>query len=66
MKRVALLLAMPIWAMAAMGQYTVSGVVGDEEQQTLPGANLVITELHRVWSLRETEFVIENFRGNYP
>ncbi len=47
MKRVALLLAMPLWAMAVMGQYTVSGVITDEENQRLPGANLVITELNR-------------------
>lgn len=47
MKRVALLLAIPLWAMAARSQYTVSGVVTDEENKALPGANLVIRELNR-------------------
>ena len=47
MKRVALLLAIPLWAMAAIGQYTISGVVMDEENQRLPGANFLVEELNR-------------------
>ena len=47
MKRVALLLVIPLWAMAAAGQFTISGMVTDEEQQPLPGANLVIRALNR-------------------
>jgi len=47
MKRVALLLCIPLWAMAARGQYTVSGVLSDEEKRALPGANILIEELNR-------------------
>jgi len=67
MKRVALLLAIPLWAVAAMGQYTVSGVVNDEGQQSLPGANLVITALNRgTVSSGDGVFEITNIpRGKY-
>ncbi|MCP4314182.1 MAG: TonB-dependent receptor plug domain-containing protein, partial [Bacteroidetes bacterium] len=64
MKRVALLLAMPLWAMAAMGQHTVSGVVTDQENQALPGANLVISELNRgAVSSVDGSFEVKNIPG---
>jgi iron complex outermembrane receptor protein len=39
--------AMSVWTSVAIGQHTVTGVVVDENQQPLPGANLVIAELSR-------------------
>jgi len=47
MKRAALLLAWLIIAPPVFSQYTLRGVVTDEENQPLPGANLLISELGR-------------------
>ena len=47
MKRAALLLALSIWTMAALCQYTITGRVVDEDKQPLQGANLIIRELNR-------------------
>jgi iron complex outermembrane receptor protein len=47
MKRAAWMLGICLWAMAAAGQFTLSGIVTDEENETLPGANLVISELSK-------------------
>ncbi len=64
MKRVALLLAMPLWVMAAFGQYTLSGVIFDEEKQVLPGANLVLDGLNTgTVSRSDGSFSMDNIPG---
>jgi iron complex outermembrane receptor protein len=47
MKRSAWVLAIFAWALAASGQFTLTGTAVDEENRPLPGANLVIRELDR-------------------
>ncbi len=47
MKQATLVLVMSLWALAAYSQYTVSGVAVDDQNQPLPGANLVIGEQNR-------------------
>jgi len=47
MKRAAFLLAWVLMALPAFSQYTLKGVIADEENQPLPGANLLISELGR-------------------
>jgi len=61
MKRVAMLLAMPLWVMTAFGQFSLTGVVKDENRQALPGANLVIKLLSQGGvSLADGSFKLEN------
>jgi iron complex outermembrane receptor protein len=47
MKRAMMLLAWTLMVMPAFGQYTITGVIVDEKDQSLPGANLFIPELSR-------------------
>jgi iron complex outermembrane receptor protein len=47
MKRAAFLLVWLFMALPAFSQYALTGVVSDEENQPLPGANLFISELNR-------------------
>ncbi len=64
MKRVALLLAIAFWTMAAIGQFSLSGIITDEDQEALPGANLVITALNRgAVSSADGTFTLENIPG---
>lgn len=67
MKRVALLLAIAFMALAARGQFTLSGVVHDENQQALPGANVVISDLNRgTVSSDDGSFIFDNIpEGSY-
>ncbi|MCK4747031.1 MAG: TonB-dependent receptor [Bacteroidales bacterium] len=67
MKRVAWMLTMSLWALSAFSQYTISGEVADEQNQPLPGANLVITELNKgAVSSGNGTFRIENIpAGSY-
>ena len=45
--RAAMLLAMILMVMPAFSQYTLSGVVVDEQNNPLPGANLLLKEVNR-------------------
>ncbi len=47
MKRVAMLLAWTLTVMPLFSQFTLSGVVSDENHHSLPGASLLIVELGR-------------------
>lgn len=47
MKRAMMLLAWTLMVMPAFGQYTITGVIVDEKDHPLPGANLFIPELSR-------------------
>jgi iron complex outermembrane receptor protein len=47
MKRATLLLAWTLMAMPAFSQYSISGVITDEKDSPLPGANLVLEETGR-------------------
>lgn len=61
MKRVALVLVLPMWLMAAFGQFTISGVITDENQEVLPGANLLIKEAGKGGvSGADGTFILEN------
>ncbi|MEN8202577.1 MAG: TonB-dependent receptor [Bacteroidota bacterium] len=64
MKRAAFLLAWILLTMPAISQYTLNGVIADEDNQPLPGANLLISELGRgVISQRDGSFVMNRVPG---
>ncbi len=45
MRRAALVLAWILGSVSVFGQYTIKGVVTDDENQPLPAANILLTEL---------------------
>ncbi|MCK5137916.1 MAG: TonB-dependent receptor [Bacteroidales bacterium] len=47
MKRTALAFMWSMLTMSAFSQYTISGVVTDEQNNPLPGANLMLTDVNR-------------------
>ncbi len=67
MKRVVMLLAWTVMVMPVFSQFTLSGVVIDEKQNPLPGANLLIVELGRgTISGSDGSFAMDRMpEGNY-
>ena len=64
MKRAALMLAWVLGTVTVFGQYSVKGVVADEENQPLLGANIMLTELGRgVVTQKNGAFVMNRVPG---
>ena len=67
MRRAAFMLAWIFGSVSLFGQYTIKGVVSDEENLPLPGANILLTELGRgVASQKNGTFVMNRVpEGDY-
>ncbi len=60
MRRAALMLAWILGSVSVLGQYTIKGVVSDDENQPLPGANILLTELGRGVSAQKNGTFVMN------
>jgi iron complex outermembrane receptor protein len=67
MKKAIFWLVWSLLAMPAFGQFTISGILGDENNDPLPGANILIEELDRgAVSQSDGTFLIEGIpEGSY-